>query len=82
VGQILFFDPADLAAVARGELATHEPQPYAALEIDDSLFHIESTQQKHHVGATSLDRQRGLLYIFEPFGDGDRPLIHIWVIEG
>lgn len=82
VGQMLFFDPADLAAVARGEMATHEPQPYAALEIDDYLFHIESTQQKHHVGAASLDRQRGLLYIFDPFGDGDRPLIHIWAVEG
>jgi hypothetical protein len=78
VGQMLFYDPADLAAVAGGEMETHLPQPYATLEIDDHLYGIHSTQQKYHLGAASFDRERGLLYVFEPFADGDRPLVHVW----
>ncbi len=78
VGQILFYDPADLAAVSRGEMETWEPQPYATLDIDEYLYHVESSQQKHHVGAASFDRERGLLYMFEPLADGDKPLVHVW----
>jgi hypothetical protein len=78
VGQMLFYDPADLAAVARGEMETWEPQPYATLDIDEYLYHIESTQQKYHLGAAGFDRERGLLYVFEPLADGDKPLVHVW----
>ena len=81
VGQILFYDPADLAAVARGEKPPYEPQPYASLDIDEFLYHVKSSQQKEHVGAAGFDRERGLLYVFEPFGDGDKPLIHVWSVE-
>jgi hypothetical protein len=81
VGQILFYDPSDLAAVARGEMGTWEPQPYAALEIDDVLYHIGSSQQKYHLGAASFDRERGLLYIFEPLVDEEKSLVHAWRVE-
>jgi len=81
-GQILFYDSANLAAVAKGEMEPYEPQPYAILEIDEYLYHIESTQQKEHVGAASFDRERGLLYVFEPLADGDKSLIHVWKVEG
>jgi hypothetical protein len=80
LGQILFYDPADLAAVARGELEPWQPQPYARLDIDQYLYGVESSQQKHHVGATSFDRERGLLYLFEPLADGDKPLVHVWEV--
>jgi len=79
-GQILFYDPADLAAVAQGEKEPWEPQPYATLDIDDYLYHVESAQQKYHLGAASFDRERGLLYVFEPLADGDKPLVHVWRI--
>ncbi len=82
VGQILFYDPADLAAVAQGGMETWEPQPYVTLEIDEYLYHIESSQQKYHVGAASFDRERGLLYVFEPLADGDKPLVHVWRVDG
>lgn len=78
VGQIIFYDPADLAAVAQGEMKTYEPKPYATLNIDSHLYHIMGEQQKHHVGAASFDRERGLLYVFEPQADGDKSLIHVW----
>lgn len=80
VGQMLFYDPADLAAVARGTLDPWAPQPYATLDIDDVLYHITSAQQKYHVGALAFDRAQGMLYLFEPFGDGDKPLIHVWQV--
>ena len=44
------------------------------------LYHVDSTQQKHHVGTASFDRQRRLLYIFEPLVDDDRPLVHVWKV--
>jgi len=81
-GQIIFYDPADLAAVAQGTAATSDPQPYATLNVDPYLYHIESGQQKDHVGAASFDRERGLLYVFEPFADGDKPLVHVWRVGG
>jgi hypothetical protein len=79
-GQIIFYDPADLAAVASGEMEPCEPQPYATLQIDEYLYHIESDQQEHHVGAAGFDRERGLLYVFEPLADGDKSLIHVWEV--
>ena len=60
----------------------YEPQPYATLEIDQYLYHIESSQQWFHVGAASFDRERGLLYVFEPLADGDKSLVHVWRVEG
>lgn len=79
-GLILFYDPADLAAVTRGEKQTWEPQPYATMGIDNYLFNIHSSQQKHHLGDVSYDRQHGLLYIFELMADGAKPLVHVWRI--
>ena len=81
VGQMLFYSPGDLAAVVRGEMEPWQPQPYAALNLDEYLFNIQSDQQYSHVGATSFDRQRSLLYIFEPLADGDKSLIHVWKVE-
>ena len=82
VGQILFYNPAGLAAVARGEMESSEPQPYATLGIDEYLYHVESGQQKHHIGAMAFDRERGLLYVFEPLADEDKSLVHVWRVEG
>lgn len=36
--QFIFYDPADLARVAGGEMASWDPQPYASLDIDEYLF--------------------------------------------
>ena len=79
-GQILFYDPQDLAEVATGLREPWEPQPYAALEIDRYLFHITSDRQKYHLGAACFDAQHGFLFVFEPFADGERPVIHAWQV--
>lgn len=80
-GQILFYNPSQLASVGRGEMASWEPQPYAGLGIDDYLYHVESTQQKNHVGAVAFNRQRGYLFVMEPFADGDKSLVHVWKVR-
>ena len=81
VGQMIFYDPADLAAVTRGDMQPYEPQPYATLDIDQFLFGVRSSQNKHHLGAAAFDRQRGHLYVFEPLADGDKSLVHVWRVQ-
>ncbi len=79
--QIIFYDPADLAAVARGEMETWEPQPYATLVLDDYLFdpqtHVE-TYKRDLVAAAAFDRQHGLLFIFERLADEDKSVVHVF----
>ncbi|MCK4765029.1 MAG: hypothetical protein KAW12_22715 [Candidatus Aminicenantes bacterium] len=80
-GQFIFYDPADLAEVAAGTKEAYEPQPYAVLEIDQYLYHIGSSQQWYHLGAACFDRAGGLFYVFEPYVDDDKPIVHVWRVE-
>ena len=82
-GQIVFYNPADLAAVAAGAQPAYEPQPYATLNIDQYLYHINGSQQKYHLGAAAFDSINGILYIAEYLGDeGDsRPLMHVFAVN-
>jgi len=80
-GGFLFYDPDDFAAVARGEAAPHDPQPYAFMVVDSRLFHIESEQEWHHLGPCAWDGERRILYVLEPWADGNRGVIHVWRIK-
>ena len=79
--QILFYDPADLAAVTKGTLPSYRPQPYDTLDIDPYLFGVDTVQQKDHIGAVCFDRDQGNLYLFERRADGDKCLVHVWNID-
>jgi hypothetical protein len=82
--QFIFYDPNDLAKVAAGTMQAYEPQPYATISVDQYLYHITSTQQKHHLGAACFDRSGRYLYVVEVFADGDEkdiPLVHVWEIS-
>jgi hypothetical protein len=87
VGQMIFYNPDDLAAVAQGRMQPYEPQPYATLDLDDRLFYVRGPQQKTHLRAATFDRDHGLLYLFEPGVDpgvdqyGDRTIVHVWKIQ-
>jgi hypothetical protein len=81
-GAIIFFSPDDLAKVAGGAMAPYAPQPYAELKVDSYLYHVNSPLQKMHVGAVAFDRDRGILYLSEPFADGDQPIIHVFETSG
>jgi hypothetical protein len=67
--------------VALGNKQSYEPQPHAVWAIDDYLYHLTSDQEWFHVGAIAFDRERGLLYVVEPFADGDKPIVHAWRVE-
>ena len=89
--QILFFDPADLAAVSTGTMETYEPQPYARLDIDEHLFlswpsdtDIDcgtGDQRKCRTGAVAYDAVNNNLYVMERFADEAKPVVHVWHIE-
>jgi hypothetical protein len=88
--RFLLYDPADLARVASGEMASWEPQPYAYIDIDEHLLHnpdgVElemlgsGAQRRYRVGEAAFDRQRGLLYVLELFADGAKPVVHVWQV--
>ncbi|HDP94434.1 MAG TPA: hypothetical protein ENN40_03630 [Candidatus Aminicenantes bacterium] len=80
-GGVLFYDPHELEAVARGEAAPHDPQPYAFMVVDEVLLHVDSIQQWHHLGPCAWDPIHGILYISEPMADYARSVIHAWKIR-
>ncbi|MFO7891247.1 MAG: T9SS type A sorting domain-containing protein, partial [bacterium] len=80
-GQFLFYDTEELTAVVQGEKEPWEPQPYATLNIDDCLYHLESEQQWYHLGAAACDREHGLLYVMEPLADDYKSIIHVWQVN-
>ena len=88
--QMIFYDPADFAAVINGTMEPHEPQPYATLDIDEHLF-LNTTiepvnlgsgdQRRFRIGETAYDRERGFLYVRELFADGPQTVVHVWSVQ-
>ncbi len=89
--QLIFYNPADLARVAAGEIESWEPQPYAVLDIDEYLYlnapewdEISlgwGDQRRNRIGAAAYDRQEGLLYVLELYADGGKPVVHVWQVQ-
>jgi len=82
--EIILYDPAELAAVARGDMESYQPQPYASLNIDEYLFDpgFDFERGKRYlIGAVSFDRAHGSLYIFERMADEDeKSVVHVWKV--
>lgn len=81
--QIIFYDPADLAAVAAGTLETWEPQPYAVYDFTHLLFapgYDYWEGKRHSVGACAYDKDNGLLYVMERLADEDKSIVHVWEV--
>jgi hypothetical protein len=86
--QFILYDPADLARVARVEIAPWEPQPYASLNIDSHLYLSADAelaemlgagaQRRYRLGEATYDRDHQLLYVLELFADGAGPVVHVW----
>jgi len=89
--QMIFYDPADFAAVLNGTMEPYEPQPYARLDIDEHLFFLAATvgavdcgtgdQRKCRLGEVAYDRERGFLYVLERFADDSTPVVHVWQVQ-
>lgn len=89
---LIFYDPADLEAVAEGRAEPWTPQPYAVLDVDDVLLgpplpedaavFLGRGRQRHtRLGAVAFDREHGVLWVLEPFGNGYAPVVHVWRIR-
>lgn len=81
--QIIFFNPADLGSVARGEMGTWQPQPYAALVLDEVLYapELDHAEYKRDLtAAAAFDRKHGNLFIVERLADEYKSVIHVWRI--
>jgi hypothetical protein len=89
--QLILYDPADLAQVAAGEIASWEPQPYAVLDIDEHLYLDppewdiiglgSGDQRRYRIGAAAYDRANGLLYVLELYADAAKPVVHVWRVQ-
>ncbi|MDP3990528.1 MAG: hypothetical protein Q8Q01_04980 [archaeon] len=83
--QMIFYNPNDLAAVAKGEMNSWEPQPYATLNLNPYLidpgFEIERGK-RYSLGAPAFDRENGLFYVFERMADGPDELsvVHVFKV--
>lgn len=89
--QFILYDPADLAQVASGTMQFWEPQPYAAIDIDEGLYfnppewEFENLgtgdQRRNRIGAVTYDRENDLIYVLELFGEGAKPVVHVWRVD-
>lgn len=89
--EIIFYDPADLARVALGEIEPWQPQPYAVLDIDEYLYLSPpewdigmlgwGDQRRYRIGDAAFDRENGFLYILELFTDEAKPVVHVWQVD-
>jgi hypothetical protein len=86
--QFILYDPADLAQVATGTMESWEPQPYASMDIDEHLFLSPpewdlvtvgwGDQRRNRIGPTAYDRNSNFLYVVEQYGEGAKPVVHVW----
>lgn len=82
---ILLFDPADLAAVAKGTQPPSQPQWYARLDINDYMIHsygptFLATGVEAETLSTTYDPIHGKLYISESYAINALPIIHVFQI--
>ena len=79
----LFYDPDDLAKVAKGRMKPHEPQPYAKMDISSHLFNIPENEIWMMLGAACVDNKNGIIYMFEHNGDAENSesIVHVWRIK-
>ena len=74
----ILFDPGELAQVANGTLASHQPQPYAAIRFDPGLFYGAACE----IRTISYDAQNRLLYALEFDAAHDGALVvHVWEVQ-
>jgi hypothetical protein len=71
------YNAADLAAVKAGKRRPWQMIPYATWELPD----LGDVSANFGVGGATYDPASGRIYVAEKFGDGTRPLIHVYEIR-
>jgi len=74
----VFYDPADLAAVAAGDQASAHPQPYAAVRFEKDIFWGPEAE----IRAATYNDAHQILYITEFIAPVDGTLlVHAWEVN-
>lgn len=77
-GQILFYDPGELAAVVQGNREPWRVQPYAVQRPAAQMFNPNCGV----FAAVAYDAQRGLIYVTESnAGEYGATAVHVWQVE-
>jgi len=82
--QLIFYDPAELAAVATGQMETWESQPYAVMSLQDVLYDPDLNYGEYRrdlLGAAAFDRANRILYIIERLADEYKSVMHAWQLQ-
>jgi hypothetical protein len=74
---ILFFDPEDLKKVAKGQMQSWEPQPYARLDVTEDMIQPDD-EYRIKTGGVAYDDTHGLLFITEADVNDHRPVVHMY----
>jgi hypothetical protein len=75
---MIFYNPNDLASVVKGLLKPYEPEPYAVLRLDSSVFWGNNRE----IASACYDDQNKILYVSEFNADSNgRIIIHTFRIE-
>ena len=78
VPMAVFYDPNELAAVVDGSLAPYEPQPYAAVRFDKSIFWGPDAE----IRSATYDHDHQVLYVTEYISVMDGTLlVHAWKVN-
>lgn len=75
---IILYDPADIAAVEAGTMQSFEPQPYAAVRLDENIFWNDDCE----IRSIAFDQMNSRLFVteFDRANDGNL-LIHVWQLN-
>lgn len=86
--RMIFYDPNDLAAVAKGKKKSWEPRPYAVMDLSPWFFDPKFTKddlikyKRDFVADLCFDAKNGLLYLIEPVIEEDgRGIVHVFKVE-
>ncbi len=83
--ELMLFDPADLAKVARGELEPWQPKPYARCDLTNRMMHhhlVDHRPGEHiQTGAAAIDPDGKRIFLTERYGSSG-PVIHVFKVAG
>ena len=76
-----FYDPEDLRKVSRGEMLPYEPQPYAAISVQNDM-NMDTNGLHQKMNGLAVDNRNGIIYSTETrSSDGAQPAVHMWKIK-
>jgi hypothetical protein len=82
VPALLFYDTADIAAVAKGQKNANEITPYAIWQITRYTYNtLDGCKYGGGIKGAAYDEANNRLYLLQSGGDGTYPLIHVFSVS-